>query len=168
MVQATNKMEKLERKAGVLVPVFSLPSAEGVGTLGKGAYEFVDFLAGAGMRVWQVLPLLPTSYGDSPYQSCASDALNLYFIDLEFLVKDGLLFEEEIKGVDWGAKERVNYEKLFEFKAKILRFAFTRFDKTSSQWQSFLTEGKYHDYATFMALKEKFAYATWSDWPDPY
>lgn len=168
MERTINKQEKTQRKAGVLAPVFSLPSAEGIGTLGKGAYDFVDFLAGAGMRVWQVLPLLPTSYGDSPYQSCASDALNHYFIDLEFLVKDGLLFEEEIKKIDWGAKERVNYEKLFEYKARILRLAFTRFDKNSPQWQAFLSEGKYCDYATFMSLKEKFAYATWSDWPEPY
>ena len=168
MEQITNKSEKLQRKAGILLPVFSLPSAEGIGTLGKSAYEFVDFLAGAGMRVWQVLPLLPTSYGDSPYQSCSSDALNHYFIDLEFLVSDGLLFEDEIKGIDWGVKDRVNYEQLFEYKARILRLAFTRFDKTSAEWQAFLTEGKYLDYATFMALKEKFAYATWSDWPEPY
>ena len=168
MEQTTNKTQNFERKAGVLLPVFSLPSAEGIGTLGRGAYEFVDFLEGAGTRVWQVLPLLPTSYGDSPYQSCSSEALNHYFIDLELLVKDGLLFESEIKGIDWGAKERVNYEKLFEYKARILRLAFTRFDKNSADWQAFLAEGKYLDYATFMALKEKFAYATWSDWPEPY
>ena len=168
MEQTTNNPKKTERKAGVLLPVFSLPSTEGIGTLGKGAYDFVDFLVGAGMRVWQVLPLLPTSYGDSPYQSCASDALNHYFIDLNLLVNDGLLAKEEIEGINWGDEARINYEKLFEYKARVLRLAFSRFDKTSSQWQAFLAEGKYRDYATFMALKEKFAYVTWSDWPDPY
>lgn len=79
------------RNYGVLLPVSALPSGEGIGTLGKEAYNFIDFLHGAGGRVWQVLPLNPTNYGDSPYQSCSADALNYYFIDLEFLVEEGLL-----------------------------------------------------------------------------
>ena len=150
------------------MPIFALPSDEGIGTLGKEAYDFVDFLAGAGMRVWQVLPLLPTGFGDSPYQSCASDALNFYFIDLKLLVADGLLFEEEIKDIVWGEDRRIDYSRLFEYKAKILRFAFARFDKNDPDWQAFLQKESYFDYALFMALKEKFAYATWSEWPEPY
>lgn len=77
---------KAKRKAGILMPVSSLPSPGGIGTLGKGAYRFIDWLKSAGMSVWQVLPLLPTGYGDSPYQGCASDALNYYFIDPYLLV----------------------------------------------------------------------------------
>ena len=84
-----------KRRAGILMPVSSLPSMQGIGTLGKGAYAFVDWLQSAGMRVWQVLPLLPTGYGDSPYQSCASDALNYYFIDFDLLCADGLLEESD-------------------------------------------------------------------------
>ena len=75
------KQQNTDRQAGILMPVSSLPSSVGIGTFGKGAYAFVDWLQSAGMRVWQVLPLLPTGYGDSPYQSCASNALNYYFID---------------------------------------------------------------------------------------
>ena len=72
-----------ERKAGVLLPISSLPAPYGIGTMGESAYRFIDWLKEAGMKLWQVLPLLPTNYGDSPYQSCASDALNYYFIDLD-------------------------------------------------------------------------------------
>ena len=79
-----------ERKAGVLLPISSLPAPYGIGTMGESAYRFIDWLKDAGMKLWQVLPLLPTNYGDSPYQSCASDALNYYFIDLDALEREGL------------------------------------------------------------------------------
>ena len=85
----------------MLLPIFSLPSSEGIGTLGRESYRFVDWLKKAGVKVWQVLPLLPTSYGDSPYQSCASDALNHYFIDCELLKEDGLLEEGELHNYKW-------------------------------------------------------------------
>lgn len=81
-------MEK--RKCGVLLPIFSLPSSEGIGTLGRNAYNFIDFLSDSGMNIWQVLPLNPTNYGDSPYQSCCSNALNYYFIDIDMLIEKGL------------------------------------------------------------------------------
>ena len=80
-----------ERKAGVLLPISSLPAPYGIGTRGESAYRFIDWLKAAGMKLWQVLPLLPTNYGDSPYQSCASDALNYYFIDLDAPGKGGAL-----------------------------------------------------------------------------
>ena len=83
------------RNFGILLPVSSLPSGEGIGTLGTEAYNFVDFLSESGGKIWQVLPLNPTNYGDSPYQSCSSDALNYYFIDLQQLVCDGLLKKGE-------------------------------------------------------------------------
>ena len=90
--------ENNNRRAGILMPVSSLPSAFGIGTLGQGAYTFVDWLYAAGMKIWQVLPLVPTGYGDSPYQSFASDALNYYFIDFALLEKDGLFcFESDEK-----------------------------------------------------------------------
>ena len=92
---------KNQRKAGVLMPIFSLPGEYGIGSLGKGAYAFVDWLESAGMKVWQVLPLLPTSYGDSPYQSYASDALNYYFIDFDQLCEEGLLLKEELQSLTW-------------------------------------------------------------------
>ena len=90
-------IRKWERSAGVLLPIFSLPSPYGIGTLGKAAYEFVDFLKDMGHRYWQVLPVGPTSYGDSPYQSYSAFAGNPYFIDLDMLKEDGLLTQEEIE-----------------------------------------------------------------------
>lgn len=161
--------EKNVRKAGVLMPVSSLPSECGIGTLGAGAYAFVDWLESAGMKIWQVLPLLPTGYGDSPYQSCASNALNYYFIDLPLLEKDGLLENSDYADVCWGKDERrVDYGALFEKKVPVLEKAFARFDKTNADWQSFLRKKEYADFATFMTLKRKFSYASWMDWAEPF
>ena len=157
------------RRAGVLMPVSSLPSDCGIGTLGKGAYAFLDWLKSAGMRIWQVLPLLPTGYGDSPYQSCAADALNHYFIDFELLRKDGLLQRSDYQDIAWGEDERrVDYGKLFECKIPVLKKAFARFDRTNGEWQAFLNEGKYADYALFMTLKTQFNHAPWTEWEEPY
>ncbi len=157
------------RKAGILMPVSSLPSAVGIGTLGKGAYEFIDWLESAGMRVWQVLPLLPTGYGDSPYQSCASNALNYYFIDFELLEKDGLLDAADYADIVWSEEERrVDYGKQFTYKTQVLQKAFSRFDKKNAAWLAFLEKGEYTDFAVFMTLKRKFGYAPWTEWAEPY
>ena len=159
----------MEKKAGILMPVSSLPSSQGIGTLGKGAYAFVDWLESAGMQIWQVLPLLPTGYGDSPYQSCASDALNHYFIDFDLLKADGLLDESDYADIVWSENERrVDYGKQFACKIHVLRKAFARFNRKSVEWLAFLQEGKYADYAVFMTLKTEFSYAPWTDWPEPY
>ena len=157
------------RKAGVLLPVSALPSPFGIGTLGKEAYEFVDWLQSAGMKIWQVLPIVPTGYGDSPYQSCAADALNYYFIDFRLLQEKGLLEEQDYSCVEWSDDERrVDYGKQFACKIGVLRKAFARMDKQDSAWQEFLQKGKYVDFATFMALKVKFHYASWKDWEKPF
>ncbi len=157
------------RRAGILMPVSSLPSSFGIGTLGKGAYAFVDWLQSAGMRVWQVLPLLPTGYGDSPYQACCSNALNYYFIDFDLLKEEGLLTEEEYANIRWSEEERrVDYGKQFECKIPVLRKAFARFDRKDGAWQAFLKQGEYYDFALFMTLKCRFAYAAWTEWEEPY
>ena len=102
-------MEKT-RKAGILMPISALPAPYGIGTLGESARRFTRWLKSAGMRVWQTLPLLPTNYGDSPYQSCDSRALNPYFIDFDELKKHGLLEESDYANIDWGGdKQRVDY-----------------------------------------------------------
>ena len=93
-----------KREAGVLLHISSLPSNHGIGTFGRSAYEFVDFLVEAGQTYWQVLPLGPTSYGDSPYQSFSTFAGNPYFIDLDFLVIDGFLEEKDLEGINWGTE----------------------------------------------------------------
>lgn len=158
-----------KRRAGILMPVSSLPSAYGIGTLGAGAYAFVDWLKKSNMKIWQVLPLLPTGYGDSPYQSCASDALNYYFIDFALLEQDGLLCKDEYANVAWSNDERrVDYGVQFMQKTQILRKAFARFDTSANEWQAFLAEGKYKDFALFMSLKIRFDYASWDVWDKPF
>lgn len=105
----------MERKSGILMPISSLPSKHGIGTFGKEAYKFADFLAAAGQRAWQLLPLGPTSYGDSPYSSFSTYAGNPYFIDLDMLVADGLLTKAEVEAPDWGDDPaNVDYGKIYE------------------------------------------------------
>ena len=159
---------KNTRRTGILMPVSSLPSDCGIGTLGKGAYAFVDWLYSAGVKLWQVLPLVPTGYGDSPYQSCASDALNYYFIDFALLKEDGLLDASDYENVTWGEERRVDYGKQFEYKAKILKKAFQNFDRKDREWQAFLEKGRYADFALFMSLKSNFSYAPWTEWETRY
>lgn len=156
-----------ERASGVLLPISSLPSPYGVGTLGKEAYAFVDWLTSAGAKVWQILPLLPTGYGDSPYQSVANNALNHYFIDLDALCADGLLLKEECDGVCWGEDaRRVDYSRLFENRVGVLKVAFSRFDKANKEWLEFCAVGKYYDYALFMTIKSNNGYRAWNEWPN--
>ena len=90
------------RESGILMPVSSLPGPYGIGCFGKAALEFVDFLAEAGQTIWQILPLSPTGYGDSPYQSCSAFAGNPYFIDLDALKAEGLLTAAQLKAEEWG------------------------------------------------------------------
>ena len=166
MGESAKKVKK--RKAGILMPISALPSQEGIGTLGDGAFAFVDWLQSADMKIWQVLPLLPTGYGDSPYQSFASDALNYYFIDLKRLEKDGLLTEEDTQKVVWSDDaRRIDYGKLFTEKISLLRKAFSRFDGTDAEFQNFLKAGVYDDFALFMSLKVRFSYASWEEWEKP-
>lgn len=102
----------MARCAGILMSITSLPSQYGIGTMGKEAYKFADFLSTAGQKIWQLLPLGPTSYGDSPYQSFSIFAGNPYLIDLDMLIADGLLCENDVKDRDWGSdREKVDYEK---------------------------------------------------------
>ena len=117
----------MNRCSGILMPVFSLPSPYGIGTLGKAAYDFADFLHAAGQRCWQMLPLGPTSYGDSPYQSFSAYAGNPYFIDPDMLAADGLLTDAECAAPDWGSDPRhVDYGKIYESRFTLLHKAYKR------------------------------------------
>ena len=119
------KQKPLGRGAGVLLPVSCLPSDYGIGTFGREAYCFVDFLAAAGQRYWQVLPLGPTGYGDSPYQSFSAFAGNPYYIDLQALTQQGLLLPGEAEEPDWGLRpDWVDYAKLYANRFSILKKAF--------------------------------------------
>ena len=115
------------RKGGVLLPVSSIPSKYGIGTFSKQAYEFVDFLERAGQSFWQILPLGPTGYGDSPYQSFSTFAGNPYYIDLEELIKKGWLTKEECDACDFGSDDGyVDYEKIYLSRFRILKIAYER------------------------------------------
>lgn len=157
-----------ERAAGVLLPVSSLPAKYGIGTLGHEAYRFVDSLIRAGQKYWQVLPVGPTSYGDSPYQSFSAFAGNPYFIDLEVLIEEGLLKTEEIEKYDWGEDDSyVDYEKIYLSRFKVLHQAFERSKhRKSKKYLHFLAKNKYwlDDYAFYMALKFHFDGKEWLAW----
>lgn len=158
------------RSAGILMHISSLPSPYGIGTLGKSAYDFVDFLSLSGQSYWQILPIGPTGYGDSPYQSFSVHAGNPYFIDLVALCDAGLLDKESCLEVDWGAdSSTVDYEKIFNNRFRILKKAFINFSKKEDyQFQKFITDNKFwlEDYSLYMAVKEHFNLLPWYNWPD--
>lgn len=158
------------RTSGVLMPISSLPSPYGIGTMGKAARMFVDFLAAGGQTYWQILPICPTSYGDSPYQSFSSFAGNPYFIDLEYLCRDGLLTKEECEAFDFGEQEdAVDYGLLYSSRYTLLRKAFSRFRKDVPKgFYTFCEEKKdwLCDYALFMALKDAHDGASWDQWEE--
>ena len=154
------------RSSGILMHISSLPGPYGIGTMGKHAFEFVDFLEAAGQSVWQVLPLTPTSFGDSPYQSCSTFAGNHYLIDLDALVAEKLLKKSELTGICWCASNtKVNFGTLYHNRLRVLRLAYARFRddgaledfcKKNSDWLP--------DFALFMALKERFDGKPWYQW----
>ncbi len=163
----------MARVAGVLMPITSLPSPYGIGTIGKEARKFADFLKASGQSVWQILPVGPTSYGDSPYQSFSTYAGNPYMIDLDTLVADGLLKKKQIAKYDWGDNnEKVDYAKIYQSRFEVLRIAYENFkqkdEKTQKEFSSFKRKNAswIKDYALYMAVKLSFDNAAWVDWPD--
>ena len=159
-----------KRKCGVLLPISSLPSKYGIGCFDKKAYEFVDALKAAGQSYWQILPLGPTSYGDSPYQSFSTFAGNPYFISLEELIKEGVLTKKECDSVDFGDNESsVDYAKLYEGRMILLRKAYERSNiYMDPEFRKFQEEEAWwlKDYALFMAVKKRFGGVQWSEWAE--
>lgn len=160
----------MKRSAGILLHISSLPSPYGIGTLGKSAFDFVDFLEAAGQSYWQVLPIGPTGYGDSPYQSFSVHAGNPYFIDLTALCNEGLLERQKCDEVDWGADSaHVDYGKIYNNRFKILKEVFINFSKKENyQFQKFITDNNFwlKDYSLYMAVKFHFNMLPWYEWPD--
>ena len=149
-------IQELTRGAGILLAISSLPSAYGIGTIGVEAKRFVDLLVDLKQKYWQVLPIGPTSFGDSPYQPLSSCAGNTYLIDLDELVNDGLLTTDEIRSFNWGIDETdIDYAILYENRIKILQKAFQRFDTNAQDFNSFRNENKewLSEFALFMSLK---------------
>ena len=147
----------------------SLPSPYGIGTMGRDACEFVDFLVRAGQKYWQILPICPTSYGDSPYQSFSTFAANPYLIDLDTLAEEGYLKKEEYETIDWESDPtHVNYGAMYRKRFPVLRKAVARFlTSPTEEYQEFLNKKEnawLPDYALFMALKDAHGGAAWTDW----
>ena len=158
------------RSSGILLHISSLPSPYGIGTLGDEARKFVDFLVASGQQYWQMLPICPTGYGDSPYQSFSTFAGNPYFVDLKYLCYDGLLTQEEIEACPWGTDEtKVDYGILYTSRHKVLRIAYSRFvDRIPKSYDAFCEKNAYwlEDYALFMAIKDSYDGKAWKEWPD--
>ena len=162
----------MDRSSGILMPISSLSSPYGIGTLGQAAYDFVDFLQEAGQHYWQILPICPTSIGDSPYQSFSTFAGNPYFIDFDLFEEDGYLKKSDYENLDWGDSENsVDYGKLYQNRFRVLRRIFdnwvddnreimSRFLQYNSAWVE--------DYALFMTLKQSHGGAPWWEWEEPY
>ena len=154
------------RCSGILMHISSLPGPYGVGTMGKNAFRFVDFLEDAGQSVWQILPLTPTGYGDSPYQSCSTFAGNHYLIDLEALVEEKLLKKEELSSIRWSWSEtKADFGLLYNNRLNVLRKAYDRF-AAQEELDAFCAEnaGWLPDFALFMALKDRFGGKPWYQW----
>ncbi len=158
------------RKSCILMHISSLPSAYGIGKMGKAAYNFVDFLRASGTKCWQILPLSPTSYGDSPYQSFSVNAGNPYFIDFDILEADGLLEHHEFASFTWeSSPDKVDYSIIYENCFKVLRMAYERFKPAKvPEYKDFCTENKkwLDEYALFMALKAKNGGKAWYEWEE--
>lgn len=166
------RSERHLRKSGILMHISSIPSSHGIGTMGKAARDFVDFLQESGQSYWQILPICPTSYGDSPYQSYSAFAGNPYFIDLDELNNMGLLEAKDYEGVDWeSTDEKVNYGVLYEKRYPILRKAAINFlDESSEEFEKFCKENEdwLPEFALFMALKDVHEGKPWSEWKEEY
>ncbi len=160
-----------ERYSGVLLHISSLASNYGIGTLGKSAYQFADFLDAAGQKYWQVLPVGPTGYGDSPYQSFSTFAGNPYFIDLDILVEEGLLTQQDIaRYVDVADAQRVDYNQIYQSRYPLLEIAYDNYDKSDNAFNQFKLDNDHwlSDYALYMTLKKVHQGQGWQHWPQPY
>ncbi len=157
----------MQRQSGILMPVFSLNGRYGAGDFGPKAYEFVDKLQKAGQKVWQILPLVQTGYGNSPYSSVSSESFNPYFISPALLIKDGLLTEEETE-FTISENKYIDYGELYAVRYPMLRKAFSRFDRQSEDFQKYLKKKESLDYALFMSLKYASGQKHFYEWEDKY
>lgn len=154
----------INRSAGVLCHISSLPGKYGIGSLGKEAHEFARLVRKNGFRYWQILPLVQTGFGDSPYQSVASDSGNPYFIDLEELKRQKLLTKDELKEIK--KREFLDYGALYEERYATLKKAFSRFNFENEDFRTFVRSGKAEEYALFMTAKSVYG-GCFADWDAP-
>ena len=160
--------KELTRGSGILLSISSLPSAYGIGMLGKSACRFVDLLVDLKQSYWQILPIGPTGFGDSPYQPLSACAGNHYWIDLDDLIEEGLLTAEEVRCYSWGTQtSEIDYATLFDNRYKILWKAFERFDSNAQEFGDFVAKNEdwLVDYAIYMSMKMDNMNKKWQDWP---
>ncbi len=166
----SNNRTTKKRGAGILLPIASLPSNYGIGSFGKEAFYFIDQLAKAKQKFWQVLPIGPTSYGDSPYQSFSAFAGNPYFIDLDVLIKEGLLTKAEVTALHWGNREdKVDYATIYDNRFKVLRSAFKKSEHEKEDgYIDFCQDNAFwlHDYSLYMSIKHYFHDIEWLAWEE--
>jgi 4-alpha-glucanotransferase len=169
----TTETGSWRRESGLLLHPTSLPGRFGIGDLGDEAYRFVDFLAGAGQRLWQMLPLGPTGYGNSPYQCLSAFGGSPLLISPVRLVESGLLDSAELENVPAFSRDRVDFEAVSDFKERVLRKSFAIFEGTGDRalggrFESFLRSNSWwlDDFALFMAVKEAHGLAAWNTWED--
>lgn len=158
----------MERASGIIMPIFSLPGKYGIGTMGKEARAFADFLNKAGQKYWQVLPLGPTCCGNSPYSSWSTFAGNPNLINIEELEEKELVDKDFADRLSWGRGD-VDYVKVNKNKGKVLRKAFEKgYDTLKDEIYAFAAENSVwiYDYALYTALKEHFDMAPWYEWPE--
>lgn len=160
----------MERSSGILMHIASLPSKFGIGSIGKDAYRFVDFLKIAGQKYWQILPLGHTSYGDSPYQCFSAFAGNPHFIDFNLLKEEGLLKEEDYNNINFGKEDdKIDYSIIFLERQKVFKIAFDNFEKVKcNEFEIFKEENKFwlEEYSLYMAIKEHFNLKSWQEWDE--
>lgn len=157
------------RSSGILMHISSLPSPYGIGTMGKAARQFADFLHRAGQHYWQLLPIGQTGFGNSPYQTCSTCAGNPYFIDLDLLIEDGLLLASEVQAIDWEShSERVDYDFQSSVRWDLLYRAFRRgADRYEREISGFRRENPWvEEYALFMAVRRSRGSESWELWPE--
>ena len=158
------------RRSGILMPVSSIPGGYGIGSFSKESYAFVDFLKKAKQKIWQILPLGPTGYGDSPYQSFSTFAGNPYFIDLEELIEKGLLTKEECDEFSYGDDEGcVDYAEVYNSRRVLLKKAYERSNiGACEEFRNFIRENQFwlDDYALYMAVKDDLGGCSWTSWED--
>ena len=162
------RVHRFERAAGVLLPVSSLPSPYGVGSFGRGAYRWVDFLSEAGQSYWQILPLNPTDESGSPYQSVSAFAGAEYYIDLDLLAEDGLLDRADYAGLKWSESEKyVDHDTICSMREPVLRKAFSRF-RDKHTLKSFMSENPWiGDHSLYMTIRAARGNRSWLEWEEP-
>lgn len=165
--------ELVGRACGIFLHISSLPSNQGIGCFDQSAYRFIDLLSNSGMQYWQVCPLSPTSYGDSPYQSTSTFAINPYFIDLNDLVDQDLLTNDDIQPLSELSNTNVDFAQLYQLFFPILHKAHDEFLKTNihnDEYDLFCEQSQWwlDDYALFMAIKDIMNGKPWTQWPQQY